>query len=253
MNYLGMVRTCIYFVGPENGPIKIGKAKNVKARLGGIQTGHPEKLYVWGVMLANERLENALHRKFSDSRMSGEWFKRSDEILRFIEQHTLPSESAIWERLNKSKIKTRLIKPSKEQLAKIRKDAKVRAEFEVSRQYKSWFIAHVSDILGIIGDLYDYKHIIQGHHIGRLISGEMIRLKLRRIVDRALRVEWRDSENLINSPRTFRKERIDEFMKRALLASVDPEEKDFKRIEDFLETGSPHERGHHESNNERAN
>lgn len=88
------MRVFIYFIGSENGPIKIGKAKNVLYRLRGIQTGSPYQLSILGVMLGRPELEKAMHSKFKNYRLNGEWFEASEEIKEFIAMNTIPYEAA---------------------------------------------------------------------------------------------------------------------------------------------------------------
>lgn len=86
--------TCpgIYFIqsgADENGPIKIGQANNIRARVRNIQTSHP-----WPLRLLNHETiedaaardarERALHSRFSSCRLHGEWFRPDAEILEAI-------------------------------------------------------------------------------------------------------------------------------------------------------------------------
>jgi hypothetical protein len=81
-----------YFIGADVGPIKIGKAKNVKHRLSELQTGHPYKLQILGVIYGDMRLESALHKKFGNIRLEGEWFERTPELTQFILNRTISYE-----------------------------------------------------------------------------------------------------------------------------------------------------------------
>lgn len=56
----------------ESGLIKIGKTKNMKARLSMLQTGSSSKLKL--IHVFDEDIEKALHLKFKSSRKKGEWF-----------------------------------------------------------------------------------------------------------------------------------------------------------------------------------
>ncbi|WP_432038687.1 GIY-YIG nuclease family protein [Streptomyces cucumeris] len=57
-------------------PVKIGKTRNVRKRLGQLQTASPFPLQVWWSRETNDPdLETKLHRYFADKRMSGEWFQ----------------------------------------------------------------------------------------------------------------------------------------------------------------------------------
>jgi hypothetical protein len=68
----------------EDGPIKIGSAKDPDERLATLQCGNPQKLIgvaAWEAPLAHER---ALHGAFSHLRIRGEWFEPTPVLLKFI-------------------------------------------------------------------------------------------------------------------------------------------------------------------------
>ena len=74
-----------YFIqSGMDGPIKIGVASNVKKRLAHLQNAHPHPLRVLGILQFN--VEELLHCKFQQHRLSGEWFKPSKEIFDYIEE-----------------------------------------------------------------------------------------------------------------------------------------------------------------------
>lgn len=75
----------IYFVqAGENGPVKIGWAKNVIHRIQELQTGNPCKLGCLGMMEGSQNEESSLHEKFKRYRGVGEWFEPSADLLSFI-------------------------------------------------------------------------------------------------------------------------------------------------------------------------
>ena len=75
----------IYFVRQgQNGPVKIGWSTDVRKRLVHIQTYNPEKLQCLGVMEGSARDEHALHRRFRDHHIHGEWFRPAPELMEFI-------------------------------------------------------------------------------------------------------------------------------------------------------------------------
>jgi hypothetical protein len=56
--------------------LKIGyTSRNIKQRLGQLQTGSAEKLVVLATIRGNKRTERALHRRFAHHRLHGEWFR----------------------------------------------------------------------------------------------------------------------------------------------------------------------------------
>lgn len=64
---------------------KIGKAINPQERLKGFQTGNP---YIELIKTIQGNHERALHQKFKDKRVTGEWFKLTQEDIDSIETPT---------------------------------------------------------------------------------------------------------------------------------------------------------------------
>jgi hypothetical protein len=79
-------RPGVYFVRHGgNGPIKIGVAKNIRARLATLQIATPERLSFLGAMLgAGEHEEKQLHGRFAELRERGEWFRPAPELLEHV-------------------------------------------------------------------------------------------------------------------------------------------------------------------------
>ena len=73
--------TNIYFLRDPDGAIKIGKAVDVEKRIVALQSGNPRQLTTLLVVQAPRRLEFELHRRFERSRIFGEWFASSPELL----------------------------------------------------------------------------------------------------------------------------------------------------------------------------
>lgn len=80
----------IYFIlNQDSNAIKIGHAKNIDRRMKSLQTSSPAKLEllklipVQGRMEA-KKLELSLHQKFSDIRLTGEWFKAEPILVQYI-------------------------------------------------------------------------------------------------------------------------------------------------------------------------
>lgn len=90
---------CIYAIGwDEGGPIKIGKAKTMRARLDILQTGcpyqlrilHHSRLYQTGAVY----IERKIHSMLADSKMCGEWFNVSlEEAIDAIESCSLANDN----------------------------------------------------------------------------------------------------------------------------------------------------------------
>lgn len=75
----GEPKLYVYVIGAENGPFKIGVAKDVKRRLALLQTGSYSKIYIHAVKKCDDRahaysVEAAAHKALSEMRMTGEWF-----------------------------------------------------------------------------------------------------------------------------------------------------------------------------------
>ena len=78
-----------YFIQQETGGnIKIGfTTQDPEARLKNLQTGSAYTLQIVGLLEGNR--EERLHKKFSDVRVKGEWFKNSEELVHYIKSNTL--------------------------------------------------------------------------------------------------------------------------------------------------------------------
>jgi hypothetical protein len=78
----------VYFIGEEDGPLKIGTATNPVKRLRSMQTGNPRRLKIENVILGDRQIESLLHDMWEDfairspyskgkqfDRPGTEWFK----------------------------------------------------------------------------------------------------------------------------------------------------------------------------------
>ena len=71
----------VYLIEMEGQDIcKIGRSTNPVKRLANLQVASPHKLTLRGVMKGDVAKEAEMHRQFAAQRMSGEWFRLSDEI-----------------------------------------------------------------------------------------------------------------------------------------------------------------------------
>lgn len=75
----------VYFIGGADGPIKIGVAVNPIIRLNTLQTGNPAKLSILATVRGGMRQERIYHKQFAATRLQGEWFERTPELLAEIE------------------------------------------------------------------------------------------------------------------------------------------------------------------------
>jgi hypothetical protein len=78
----------VYFVqsGSKGGPIKIGVATNVQARLSGLQTSSHAKLTLIGIIPGGEDVERKMHARFRKYHINGEWFAFEGKLALFVER-----------------------------------------------------------------------------------------------------------------------------------------------------------------------
>jgi len=76
----------VYFIQSERGgPIKIGVANDIMARLGSLQAAHPHRLKVLAVIQrGGKATERGLHIRFATDRLVGEWFEDSQALQEVI-------------------------------------------------------------------------------------------------------------------------------------------------------------------------
>lgn len=70
----------IYFMGGDEGPIKIGLAADPQKRLASIQLTCPFEIRVLALAHGNRTDELGYHRRFAAHKVRGEWFERCPEI-----------------------------------------------------------------------------------------------------------------------------------------------------------------------------
>lgn len=75
-----------YFIGADEGPIKIGYALRPHERLKLFQMGCPVPLKLLATRAGGAAREAAYHWQFKEHRAHGEWFNRCPEILAEIER-----------------------------------------------------------------------------------------------------------------------------------------------------------------------
>ena len=85
----------IYFIQQgEKGPVKIGHtSSNLMERVRALQLGNPLELKLIGSIDGTPGIERALHKKFSEFNMRGEWFKPDPNFMSQIKS-ILHSRSA---------------------------------------------------------------------------------------------------------------------------------------------------------------
>ncbi len=77
----------IYFVTCEGDfPIKIGMSSNVVERMRDIRTALPFEPILLASFQGTSRDERDIHKRFDHLKLRGEWFRRDDDLLAYIEQ-----------------------------------------------------------------------------------------------------------------------------------------------------------------------
>lgn len=84
----------VYIVRCGNAPVvKIGKAINIRSRIAEFQTANPEVLTLVREIEGYGEEERAFHRRYSQHRLRGEWFRFCETMLTF-DPVALPPEPA---------------------------------------------------------------------------------------------------------------------------------------------------------------
>jgi hypothetical protein len=74
----------MYFLGGEQGPIKIGWTKgDPETRLRALQTGNPTLLSILGTIECSQQVETLTHVRLNHCRLRGEWFDRQAALDEF--------------------------------------------------------------------------------------------------------------------------------------------------------------------------
>ncbi|BCK29655.1 GIY-YIG nuclease family protein [Vibrio cholerae] len=82
----------LYFIqGQTLSHVKIGysTSRSLFKRLKELQTGSPDKLILLSVKLVSRADEAELHKRFSNSRLHGEWFSYTEDLQEYIKANTL--------------------------------------------------------------------------------------------------------------------------------------------------------------------
>jgi hypothetical protein len=74
----------LYFIQQGgDGPIKIGRATNVRRRLSELRDGSPDELYLIAAIRGGADLERDVHAALRDYWIRGEWFE-ADAVLTYL-------------------------------------------------------------------------------------------------------------------------------------------------------------------------
>lgn len=74
----------VYFIQAADGPVKIGRAVDVPARLRALQTAHAKELKLLRVIEGGAVEEWECHHAFRNAHIRGEWFEYHDDMLTFL-------------------------------------------------------------------------------------------------------------------------------------------------------------------------
>lgn len=86
----------VYFISDQlGGPVKIGTTKHLRERTLWLQGGYPHPLHVLGVLSGDYQLEAEMHRRFAASRLQGEWFQRTPELMEFIRHDAMNYDAGV--------------------------------------------------------------------------------------------------------------------------------------------------------------
>ena len=87
----------VYFVGHDSGPIKIGFSSKARIRLVALRISSPFDLKILASFEGTRADEKRMHSRFAGSRVRGEWFNRTDQLMNEIRD------------INRSKMSPRLL------------------------------------------------------------------------------------------------------------------------------------------------
>lgn len=76
----------VYFIATET-EVKIGVARDPIARMATLQIGSAATLRLLGSMFGGADLERALHRRFAQYHIRGEWYRLEGALAAFIAKH----------------------------------------------------------------------------------------------------------------------------------------------------------------------
>ena len=75
----------LYFIQIEPGPVKIGRASNIKMRLSAIQCASPYKAKLIASIPGGGELESEFHRHLRNCHIRGEWFRWTNIVAEIAE------------------------------------------------------------------------------------------------------------------------------------------------------------------------
>jgi hypothetical protein len=76
----------VYFVGGDDGPIKIGYTATLHRRLRALKNSSPIAVRLLAAVPGDATLERAYHQRFAADRQHGEWFARTPDLIAAIKE-----------------------------------------------------------------------------------------------------------------------------------------------------------------------
>lgn len=87
----------VYFIRMgDDGPVKIGIAKDPQGRLRDLQVGCPFPLKLLATVSGGMEKEQRLHEELQEFRMEGEWFQPTPEVFAVVERELLAPSVTSW-------------------------------------------------------------------------------------------------------------------------------------------------------------
>jgi hypothetical protein len=75
----------VYFMGGDDGYVKIGFSNNPHKRLRGVQIGSASPVRLLAMLRGDRNDEDSLHKRFAAYRVRGEWFRFEGEFKEYVE------------------------------------------------------------------------------------------------------------------------------------------------------------------------
>lgn len=75
----------LYFVQIEPGPVKIGRAANVKKRIAQLQCASPYEVELLATLTEGGAHERKVHRHLRECRIRGEWFRWTNIVSDLVD------------------------------------------------------------------------------------------------------------------------------------------------------------------------
>jgi hypothetical protein len=85
-NSLVMAGECYVYAIECADQVKIGKAMDVSERFASLQTGSPFDLVLLGSVRGPKSLEREIHKWAAADRKRGEWFAKSERVMRLVDR-----------------------------------------------------------------------------------------------------------------------------------------------------------------------